>query len=215
MFWEHPQWAEFDGHSMSLLAFCVSGALFSLILVCLLNFPRTTGLMGKTIQTAALFVFGLLSAFYLSVVPRAAAVTAFLDNEARGAAFLLFAFGAGLEAAELSKGLAGEHGRLNTAALSAACLCGAAAMLDNLAVTAFLLPFIPFRRLYAIIKVSANEEEIALAYRSEALNDQIKDKALELKTLKETAEAEYNRENPEFWLLPNLSDDVVAAQLRG
>jgi len=207
--------AKFGDPYMSMFIFFLSGVIFSIILVYLINIPRKNSLLSKIVQTAALFIFGLASAFYLSVVPRAAVVPAFAADGMRGAVFLVFAVGAGLEAAELFRCFSNERGRFNTAALSAACLCGAAAVLDNLAVAAFLLPFIPFRRLNASVKISASGEEIALVDRSGELYEMIKNKTLELKTFKETAEEEYNRENPEFWLLPNLSDDVVAAQLRG
>ena len=159
-------------------------------------------------------MFGLFSAFYLSVVPGAAIAPAFTNTDMRGAAFLLFAVGAGVEAAELSRGFTRERGRLNAAALCAACLCAAAAILDNLLVAAFFLPFIPFRRLYAMVHIIVSDEEIELADRVEEMQGKIREKTLELKTLKDTA-ADETRENPEFWLLPNLSDDIVAAQLRG
>ena len=215
MFWERPQWAEkFGGSYLSLFALFMSGTLITFFLVFFLSIPQKNGLRNKIVQTAALFTFGLFSAFYLSVIPGAAIAPAFINTDMRGAAFLLFAVGAGMEAAELSRGFTRERVKLNTNALSAACLCAAAAILDNLLVAAFFLPFIPFRRLYAMVHIIVSDEEIELADKVRDMQEIIREKTLELRNLKDSA-ADETRENPEFWLLPNLSDDIVAAQLRG
>jgi len=164
------------------------------------------------IRAIPFFFFGFFSAVYLVVMTNPDTGGALQFSEAHGTGFFLCAMGAFLEITAMLRKLRENQAPNISAELSVACLFSAAALIDNLAVAAGFLPLMLSRWILCHRRRGPSRDEQELWTIVAVLNRQIADTASEIEAIRRSAEQE--SANPVFWLLPNLPDEAVLAQLR-